>query len=239
MNSFQAYQKELKLSKYDPLSPVDELRLAKLMRAGDDAARQEMIQRNLRFVVSKAKGWFPKCKHLKAMDIIEYGNQGLIEGLSRFDPYKINPENGQPYRVTSFVEFHIRNAIQVAIRRYEDEIRVPYSRLKASGFDNPVGGSLDQLTGADQEESLEKRIGFIEIAFDAEDSSRVADLFDDVHLTWLECEILKMGYGLIDDVQRTDDQIAMVYQVKPDQVRAIKRRATHKLKGSRHGGVFV
>ena len=66
------------------LTPPEELRLSRAMRAGDFEARQTMIERNLRLVVSIARHYTHRGVALP--DLIEEGNLGLIHALEKFDP---------------------------------------------------------------------------------------------------------------------------------------------------------
>jgi DNA-directed RNA polymerase sigma subunit (sigma70/sigma32) len=66
------------------LTPAEEAATARAMRAGDFAARQTMIERNLRLVVNIAKHYLNR--GIPLLDLIEEGNLGLIHALEKFDP---------------------------------------------------------------------------------------------------------------------------------------------------------
>ena len=66
------------------LSADEELQCATAARAGDFAARQAMVEHNLRLVVSIAKHYVHRGMPL--LDLIEEGNLGLIHALDKFEP---------------------------------------------------------------------------------------------------------------------------------------------------------
>jgi RNA polymerase nonessential primary-like sigma factor len=98
------------------LSPEEELRLARRVREGDFGARQVMIERNLRLVVSIARHYTHRGVALP--DLIEEGNLGLIHALTKFDP-----ERG--FRFTTYATWWIRQAVERAILNQARTIRVP------------------------------------------------------------------------------------------------------------------
>lgn len=65
-------------------TPEEELRFARGAAAGDFAARQKMIEHNLRLVVNIAKGYLNR--GLPLLDLVEEGNLGLMHALGKFDP---------------------------------------------------------------------------------------------------------------------------------------------------------
>lgn len=66
------------------LSIEDEVRHARLAKAGDFSSRQKMIEGNLRLVVNVDKHYNGRGPQL--LDLIEEGNLGLIRALEKFDP---------------------------------------------------------------------------------------------------------------------------------------------------------
>jgi RNA polymerase nonessential primary-like sigma factor len=103
------------------LTAPEELALARAMRAGEFSARQTLIERNLRLVVSLARHYTNRGVALP--DLIEEGNLGLIHALEKFDP-----ERG--FRFTTYATWWIRQAVERAIMNQSRTIRLPAHVVK-------------------------------------------------------------------------------------------------------------
>lgn len=86
------------------------------VRQGDFAARQSMIEHNLRLVVSIAKGYVGR--GLPMTDLIEEGNLGLMHATTKFDP-----ERG--FRFSTYASWWIRQGIERAIMQQARLVRLP------------------------------------------------------------------------------------------------------------------
>ncbi|MEJ6023622.1 RNA polymerase sigma factor RpoS [Ramlibacter sp. PS4R-6] len=94
----------------------EEFKAATLARAGDFAARQSMIEHNLRLVVSIAKGYLGRGVPLS--DLIEEGNLGLMHAIDKFEP-----ERG--FRFSTYATWWIRQAVERAVMNQGRVIRLP------------------------------------------------------------------------------------------------------------------
>jgi len=103
------------------LSAQEELHFARCAAQGDFAARQKMIERNLRLVVNIAKHYLNRGVPL--LDLVEEGNLGLMHALDKFDP-----ERG--FRFSTYATWWIRQNIERAIMNQSRTIRLPVHVIK-------------------------------------------------------------------------------------------------------------
>lgn len=101
----------------------EEVALAKALKAGDKAAKNILINSNLRLVISIAKKYTKQ--GLDLADLIQEGNCGLIIATEKYNPDKARPDTGKPYRFSTCATWWIRQAITRAIMNYGQNIRLP------------------------------------------------------------------------------------------------------------------
>jgi len=100
-----------------PLLTADlEKSLARKIRKGDEAAREQMISANLRLVVSIAKHYVDR--GLSLMDLIEEGNLGLLKAVERFDP-------DAECRFSTYATWWIKQSIKRALVDTVKTVRIP------------------------------------------------------------------------------------------------------------------
>ena len=126
------------ISQYEPLPPEREVELAVRIEKGDKEAMKELVEANLRFVVSVAKKY--QGNGLSLSDIINEGNLGLIKAAKRFDP-------SRGFKFISYAVWWIRQAILQALAEQGRLIRLPLNRV----------GTITKITKA--AEKLEAEIG--------------------------------------------------------------------------------
>jgi RNA polymerase primary sigma factor len=100
------------------LSPEDELRLARAVERGDLAAKQRMIEANLRLVVHVAKRYQRDDHGLTLPDLVQEGTLGLVRAVEKFD-------HRRRHRFSTYAVIWIRQAISRAIEVKGRAIRLP------------------------------------------------------------------------------------------------------------------
>ena len=132
------YLKEI--GKVKLLSPEEEVDLAVKMANGDEAAKQQMAEANLRLVVSIAKRSVGR--GMQFLDLIQEGNLGLIKAVDKF-----NYQKG--YKFSTYATWWIRQAITRAIADQARTIRIPVHMVETINKVIRVSRQLLQELGHD------------------------------------------------------------------------------------------
>jgi RNA polymerase primary sigma factor len=98
------------------LTHAEEIDLSKRAKAGDKGARQRLLEKNLRLVVSVAKKY--RGMGLPFEDLIQEGNIGLMRAVEKFDP-------DRGWRFSTYATWWVRQAVQRAVADKGRTIRVP------------------------------------------------------------------------------------------------------------------
>jgi RNA polymerase primary sigma factor len=113
-DSVRLYLREI--GKIPLLNAEEELALAQRVVAGEQAAKDQMAEANMRLVVSIAKRYVGR--GLDLLDLIQEGNTGLLRAVEKFDPDK-------GFKFSTYATWWIRQAITRAIADQARTIRIP------------------------------------------------------------------------------------------------------------------
>jgi RNA polymerase primary sigma factor len=248
------------INRYPLLSPDEEREVARRVAEGDDAARRQLINANLRLVVTIAKRYLGQ--GLGFLDLVEEGNLGLIRAASKFDYQK-------GFRFSTYASWWIKQSISRAIANQSKSIRIPihiyqlisrYLRLEdrmATQEFNEVDASEALGVSVKKVELVKNLIHGIrteELAITAEALQKLSsdaaqesaasaeDLvtvqlenaeivsYVEKYLSPREQAILRIRYGLEDGTPRTLAETGRLLGVSRERIRQIEKRALHKLK---------
>ena len=104
------------IGRFPLLTPQEEIELAKKIKKGDTAARERMINANLRLVVTIARDYANL--GLPLLDLISEGNIGLTKAVERFEPTK-------GAKLSTYAMWWIKQSIKRALANQSKTIRVP------------------------------------------------------------------------------------------------------------------
>ena len=130
------YLKEI--GKVPLLSTDKELELAEKMSQGDEQAKKELVEANLRLVVSIAKRYVGKGMFF--LDLIQEGNLGLMKAVEKFDYNK-------GYKFSTYATWWIRQAITRAIADQARTIRIPVHMVETIHKVSRISRQLLQKLG--------------------------------------------------------------------------------------------
>lgn len=124
------------VNKYPQISPDREFELSQLIKDGDEDALQELVQANLRFVISVAKKY--QNTGMPLADLINEGNLGLIKAAQRFD-------GTRGFKFISFAVWWIRQTIIQSIADKKRMIKIPSNKNLDSGKYIRAASHLQQV----------------------------------------------------------------------------------------------
>ncbi len=209
-NTVQLYLNQIGLKAL--LTSSEELKIAKLVKTGNEPARQKMIEHNLRLVVSIAKTYLNR--GLPLLDIIEEGNLGLMHAIEKFEP-----ERG--FRFSTYATWWIKQSIERAIINLSRTVRLPVhifrelnQVIKARNFlqkSQDLGGKeptieqISTLMGKSPKEiteilSLNEHIASLDVPIEADPSCSLLDFIrDEISMTPDEVLQAKELSSIIDE----------------------------------------
>ena len=137
------------IGKVQLITAEEEVALSKKIRQGDEKALGELINANLRFVVSVAKQY--QNQGLSLPDLINEGNLGLIKAAQRFDETR-------GFKFISYAVWWIRQSILQALAEQARIVRLPLNKI---GSVNKVNNTFARLEQEFQREPTPEEIGDI------------------------------------------------------------------------------
>src|SRR5262249_31216904 len=105
------------------LRPDEERSLARAVERGDQAAKERMINANLRLVVSLARRYAPARAEMGLLDLIQEGMFGLIRAVEKFDWRR-------GFRFSTYATWWIRQAIERGIASKARHVRLPVNVIQ-------------------------------------------------------------------------------------------------------------
>ena len=143
------YLKEI--GKIELLSAEREMELAERISLGDQSAKDELVEANLRLVVSIAKRHVDKGMYF--LDLIQEGNLGLMKAVEKFDYRK-------GYKFSTYATWWIRQSITRAIADQARTIRIPVHMVETIHKVSRASKQLLQELGRDPTtDEIGKRLG--------------------------------------------------------------------------------
>ncbi|MDF2385222.1 RNA polymerase sigma factor RpoD/SigA [Nostoc ellipsosporum NOK] len=131
--SLEKYLQEI--GKVELISPEEEVRLALLIKQGDQKALERLTKANLRFVVSVAKQY--QNQGLSLPDLINEGNLGLIKAAQRFDETR-------GFKFISYAVWWIRQSILQALAEQARIVRLPLNKVGLTNRIQKAFSTLEQ-----------------------------------------------------------------------------------------------
>ncbi|MBT5325759.1 MAG: sigma-70 family RNA polymerase sigma factor [Gemmatimonadetes bacterium] len=251
------------ISDSTPLAAAEEAELAARIRAGDESARNELVEANLRFVVSVAKEY--QNRGLSLVELISAGNVGLITASERFDETR-------GFKFISYAVWWVRQSILQALME-QSTVRIPVNRLDMLSKISRTYEALQQDGSVPSMEKVADTLGFsqdkveqtlvdnqpirsldapfedgeerclldylsLEGQLTPEDEVLVFTLREDIDnvlggLNEREAEVLRLYFGLLNEPSLTLNQIGGRFQLTRERVRQIKEIALSKLRHPR------
>ncbi len=148
--SLEKYLQEI--GKVELITPEEEVKLAVLIKLGDQKALDRLTKANLRFVVSVAKQY--QNQGLTLPDLINEGNLGLIKAAQRFDETR-------GFKFISYGVWWIRQSILQALAEQSRIVRLPLNKV---GLTNRISKAFSQLEQEfEREPTTEELAQFLDI----------------------------------------------------------------------------
>ena len=254
------------ISNYKQLTLAEEKEVAKKAKEGDEAAKKQLIEANLKLVVTIAKKAIHMSK-LPIIDLIQEGNVGLMVAAEKFN-YKLG------YKFATYASWWIKQAMFKAISEQSHCMKIPvyiqetlskFSKIKREmerenncsvktedvakrmniapdkidTFLNAYSKTISIESGLENSDGKEMNVADI---IEDEKASATQDVeFENLRTVILnvistlkdrEQEVVKLRYGLEDNVKMTLEEIGNIYGVTKECIRQTELRALKKMRFS-------
>ncbi|NOT07762.1 MAG: RNA polymerase sigma factor RpoD/SigA [Gemmatimonadales bacterium] len=197
------------------LTATEEIAVARKVQKGDQAAMDELVTKNLRFVISVAKKY--QNRGMPLVDLIGEGNVGLLTAARKFDP-----DHGVKF--ISYAVWWIRQAILAAIARHGRTVRVPLNRTADLSRIVRATESLRQALGREPAaEEIAEQVGLTVELVQSLAALNTAEVRLDAPLT-MAGDQSTMERFLADDRSNPDDEV--MDQFLTEEVEAALRTLT-------------
>jgi RNA polymerase primary sigma factor len=247
------------ISVFPVLTREEECAVARRIRKGDRNARQQMIQCNLRLVVSVARQY--EGQGMPILDVIEEGNIGLMRAVERFNP-------DLECRFSTYAVHWIKQGIRRSLLEKVKNIRVPaymaelVARWKKLVREKPHITDVEEIVKAlklpkENIKLIQRVMRTAQISganLDAEDVGELSGFFEDDHLdsqpdsvvgqredvrllqqrltmiSKREADILRYRYGMDGYPVLTLEDIGEIFNLTRERVRQIEAKALKRLR---------
>jgi RNA polymerase primary sigma factor len=260
-DSIGKYFKEVRKSEL--LTNEQEVQLANRIQGGDEAAVDELVKANLKFVISIAKEY--QNQGLSLADLISEGNFGLVKAATRFDPTR-------GFRFISYAVWWIKQSIIQSLNDNSRMIRLPANvilklakirkELEKFEFENERNAQSGEIINEESDNDnltviQTPTVGSLNTPINEEGgelSELIADTSQDVDDTYRlderlkeelnetlsvlndrERDIIESYFGINKEhVGMTLDDIGDRYGLTKERIRQIKEKAIRKLRHNAH-----
>lgn len=209
--SLEKYLQEI--GKVELISPEEEVRLATLIKQGDQRALDRLTKANLRFVVSVAKQY--QNQGLSLPDLINEGNLGLIKAAQRFDETR-------GFKFISYAVWWIRQSILQALAEQARIVRLPLNKVGLTNRIQKAYSLLEQQY--EREPSAEELAEMLEMDIEEVSSS----LSINARHVSMDAPIADGEEGTMIDIminpnaEKTDEELYHIQSLRTEIDRSLK-----------------
>ena len=195
-----------------PLNAEEESKALAAWKNGDKAARDKLIEHNLRLVAHITKKYYAQCDDMD--DLISIGTIGLIKAISTYDTEK-------KVKLATYASRCIENEILMYLRSMRR--RAAEVSLTDALESDEEGGGLALMDILSEESDLDERLVI------AEQAQKVQDAVNSV-LEEREQQVIRLRYGLSGKPPMTQRETASLLGISRSYISRIEKKALEKLR---------